>query len=378
MTTTTSTTVSTSISTTISTSTTTLEASSKTSTTTTSSSTTSTSTTTTTTSEVSAETSSTTTSTTSSSTSITTLEASSETSTTSTSEASAETSSAATSTTITSAMCSSGNSPWNTTGITLLSSSTRLSCTRLFIDPNDTLYGADKDRHYVWKLLKNAENATVVAGVYGSSGSDNVKLNYPEDVYVDQYGKQLYYPRGFAFDPTDTFMYIADRSNNRVVRFLTNSTSDTNGVLAAGTGTPDNTNETLNSPWSIWYSSSKHNDLFIVNHEGHSVIRWTLGATSGTFVGGLPGISCSNSTCFSYPTDVRIDADLNMYVVDEGNHRVQMFCENSDVGMTVIGNGVAGDSSTQLNSPQGIAFDSAMNMYVCDTGNRRVQKFLKL
>ncbi|CAF0913752.1 unnamed protein product [Adineta steineri] len=311
---------------------------------------------------------------------------------------------------------SSCNSSWNTTGITLLSSSTELSCTRLFVDSNDTLYGVDKDRHYVWKLSKNAESAEIVAGVYNSEGDDSVKLQYPEDVHVDRYGtiyvldtnnqrvqkfingtthgitiagvgetesdeyslKELCYPRGFAFDPTYTFMYIADRCVDRVLRFLTNSTSGTDGVLVAGTEEPDNTNEALNGPWSVWYSSWKYNGLFIVNNDGHSVIRWTPGATSGTFVAGLPGISCSNSTCLFEPTDVKTDANLNMYVLDQGNHRVQMFRDNSNVGVTVIGNGVAGNSSMQLDSPRGMAFDSKMNMYVCDTGNGRVQKFLKL
>ncbi|CAF3734824.1 unnamed protein product [Adineta steineri] len=309
------------------------------------------------------------------------------------------------------------NSSWSTTGITLLSSSAKLSCTRLFIDSVDTLYGADKDRHYVWKLSKNAENATVVAGVYGSIGSDNVKLQYPEDVHVDRYGNiyvldtnnqriqkiingtthaitiagltgsagyslnQLNYPRGFAFNPTDTFMYIADRGCHRVVRFSTNSSSGTDGVVVAGLGRggfSGNTSKTLNGPWSIRYLSSIHYDLLIVNHNGHSVIRWPLGGTSGTFVAGLPGISCSNSTCLFEPADVRIDDSLNMYVVEQKNHRVQMFCKNSDVGVTVIGNGVSGASSTQLDSPRGMVFDSEMNMYVCDTGNQRVQKFLKL
>ncbi|CAF0898248.1 unnamed protein product [Adineta steineri] len=295
---------------------------------------------------------------------------------------------------------SSGTSPWNTTGITLLSSSTRFSCTRMFVDSNDTLYGVDKLKRYVWKLSKNAENAEVVAGIYESTGSDSIKLNSPQDVYIDQYGnmyvldtnnhrvqkfingtthgetiagltescgcslKQLCFPRGFAFDPTDTFMYVADRSCERVIRFLTNSTSGTDGVIIAGRHIADNTNNALNGPYSIRYLSSINNDLLIVNWDGHSVIRWAIGATSGTFVAGLPGISCSSSICLSKPTDVRIDADQNMYVADELNHRVQMFCKNSDVGFTVVGNGVAGNSPTQLRNPQGIAFDSAMNITI--------------
>ncbi|CAF1505773.1 unnamed protein product, partial [Adineta steineri] len=44
-----------------------------------------------------------------------------------------------------------------------------------------------------------------------------------------------------------------------------------------------------------------------------------------------------------------------------------MFCKDSPVGVTVIGNGIPGNSPTQLKRPRGIVFDSAMNMYVCDT-----------
>lgn len=55
-----------------------------------------------------------------------------------------------------------------------------------------------------------------------------------------------------------------------------------------------------------------------------------------------------------------------------------MFCANSTTGITVAGTYVAGNSSTQFNGPRGIAFDEEMNMYVTDFGNKRVQKFMKL
>ena len=61
------------------------------------------------------------------------------------------------------------------------------------------------------------------------------------------------------------------------------------------------------------------------------------------------------------------------------NHRIQMFCQQSSVGVTIAGLvGIAGNGATELNRPQGIAFDSAMNLYVNDALNNRVQKFLKL
>ncbi|CAF3603817.1 unnamed protein product [Adineta steineri] len=309
----------------------------------------------------------------------------------------------------------SGNLLWNKTGITVLGSSAApVPASGVFLDSNDTLYAADEAGHYVvWKLLKNAINATIVAGTYGLIGLNSSQLYFPNDVYVDRSGNMyvtdmgnnriqkyinkstnaitiagnstfgsalnlLGNPHYFTFDPTETYMYVADSGNNRILRLSTNSTSGTNGILVAGGSGANNTNTSLYTPWGIHYLPSISNDLFITNAGGHSVIRWTPGASSGTFVAGVPGISGSDSTHLNTPMGIKIDNYLNMYVVDYNNNRVQLFCANSNVGITIVGNGTAGNSATQLNSPRGIAFDSAMNMYIGDDVNNRVQKFMKL
>ncbi|CAF3905663.1 unnamed protein product [Adineta steineri] len=347
---------------------------------------------------------------------ITSTTSPSSTTTSSTTSSSSSSTTTSSTTTTTTNPCISGNLLWNKTGITVLGSpSSPVPASGVFIDSNDTLYAADEAGYYVvWKLLKNAINATIVAGNYGSRGSNSTQLYYPNDVYVDRSGNlyvtdmfncriqkyingsnigiaiaginlsagsalnQLYYQRYFTLDSTETYMYVADAGNHRVVRYLTNSTSGTNGVLVAGGNGPNNTNTSLNTPWGIHYLPSVSNDLFITNYDGHSVIRWTPGASSGTFVAGVPGVNGSDSTHLNTPMGIKIDNYMNMYVVDFGNSRVQLFCANSSVGITIAGNGSAGNSATQLNSPRGIAFDSAMNMYIGDDLNGRVQKFMKL
>ncbi len=285
----------------------------------------------------------------------------------------------------------------------------------MYVDSNDTLYAVDEPSDYViWQLLKNAVNATIIAGIMGSPGSSSTKLYYPNDVYVDKNRNlyvsdcynhriqkfvngstsgitiagitgspgnalnQLDFPGYFTFDAKDTYMYVADFYNHRIMRYATNSTSGTNGILVAGGTGGNNTNTSLYYPWGIHYLPSISNDLFITNYGGNSVMRWTPGASSGVFVAGVPGVLGSNSTMLNFPMGIKIDTYLNMYVVDSGNHRVQMFCANSQTGITIAGADIAGGNATQLNGPRGIAFDSAMNMYIGDTGNHRVQKFLKL
>ncbi|CAF1219170.1 unnamed protein product [Adineta ricciae] len=318
-------------------------------------------------------------------------------------------------TTATKDPCPSRGFRWNTEGITVgIDLSPKLSCSRLFIDSNDTLYGVDNTKAYVWKLSKNDTNAITVAGIYGTKGQSSFRLENPQDVYVDQYGDiyvvdtnnhriqkfingsmegitilgngaiddarrfRLQYPRNFAFESTEKFMYVAVHGNQNVLGFFTNRTVPAVPSVIAGNGTSGNTIYQLNGPWGIYLLPPTQNIVFVTNYDGHSVMRFSPGKSSGTFVAGIRGFSCSNSSCLHNPTDVKVDDNSTMYVVDSSNHRVQMFCQNKRQGTTIIGNGIPGNKSTQLSQPQGIAFDSAMNMYICDTGNHRVQKFLRL
>ncbi len=308
-----------------------------------------------------------------------------------------------------------GSLRWNKTGITVLSSLPVIATSGVYVDVNSTLYAVDENSNYVvWKLLNNVSNATIIAGIAGSCGSNSTQLNYPNDVYMDRNGNlyvsdcynsriqkyssgstngitiagitgsagsslnQLNQARYLAFDSTDTYMYIADYNNHRVMRYSTNSTSGTNGTLVAGGNGAGNTNTQLNQPWGIHYLPSVSNDLYITNFAGHSVIRWTPGDPAGIFVAGTSGVAGYNSTLLNNPLGIKIDSYLNMYVVDYGNNRVQMFCANSQTGITIAGTGAQGNSATQLDGPRGIAFDTEMNMYIGDSYNQRVQKFMKL
>ena len=94
---------------------------------------------------------------------------------------------------------------------------------------------------------------------------------------------------------------------------------------------------------------------------------------------------------FSYPDNIAIDSQNDVYVVDSGNNRVQKFtydgkfitkwgsscdltdpyddlCNKDAPGAFEIGDG-------QFNNPEGIAVDISGNVYVVDSGNNRVQKF---
>ena len=68
----------------------------------------------------------------------------------------------------------------------------------------------------------------------------------------------------------------------------------------------------------------------------------------------------------------------NLYVVDHYNYRVQFFLAGQSTGSTVAGaTSVPGSNANLLNGPFSVALDSQLNMYVADTSNERVQTFLR-
>jgi tripartite motif-containing protein 71 len=75
---------------------------------------------------------------------------------------------------------------------------------------------------------------------------------------------------------------------------------------------------------------------------------------------------------FSRPSGLDIDASGNIFVVDEGNNRIQKFDSNGN-SMTKWGTQGSGDG--QFEEPTGIALDSSGNVYVADRGNSRIQVF---
>ncbi len=74
----------------------------------------------------------------------------------------------------------------------------------------------------------------------------------------------------------------------------------------------------------------------------------------------------------SYPKDIAFDGEGNLYVVDSGNNRIQVF--DSD-GRLIDSWGEEGDGPGEFHEPWGLAIDSQGYIYVADTWNHRLQKF---
>jgi uncharacterized protein (TIGR03663 family) len=116
---------------------------------------------------------------------------------------------------------------------------------------------------------------------------------------------------------------------------------------------------------NVYVVDSQNNRIEKFDSQGEFITAW------GSF-GQEPGQ-------FSEPWGIAVDGEGTVYVADTWNHRIQRFTADGEL----LGHwGVFQDTGGQLLEPQGmfygprdIAIDAEGNLYVTDTGNKRIQKF---
>ncbi|MFM8541142.1 MAG: 6-bladed beta-propeller [Nitrospira sp.] len=110
--------------------------------------------------------------------------------------------------------------------------------------------------------------------------------------------------------------------------------------------------------------------LFVVDNGNNRVQKFD---NAGNFII-LWGSFGSANANFHNPTGIACDAKGDVYVVDTNNHRVQKF--DGKLGGYLMKFGSRGNGEGQFSSPWGIAVDRVRGyIYVVDSANFRVQKF---
>lgn len=180
-------------------------------------------------------------------------------------------------------------------------------------------------------------------------------------------------PRGIVIDETNQRLYISDANNHRIVSYqlMTNQSS----IIAGGNGRGMNRTQ-LNDPRGLYFDSLT-NSLLIANAGAHNIVQWAIGESNWTLVvGSVNGMSGNDSKSLYGPWDVTLDRFRNVYVVDRYNSRVQFFLFGQTNGTTIAGKtDVMGSSAATFDTPLSIALDSQLNVYIADAWNHRIQLF---
>ena len=80
--------------------------------------------------------------------------------------------------------------------------------------------------------------------------------------------------------------------------------------------------------------------------------------------------SDDENVLFYMPTDIAVDDEGNVYVLDSGNHRIQKF---DPQGNFIASFGRQGQGPGEFQYPQSIDIDAQGFMYVSDSGNQKIQ-----
>jgi len=107
-----------------------------------------------------------------------------------------------------------------------------------------------------------------------------------------------------------------------------------------------------------------YDSLFCSMFDIHRVDKkWTSGTTAV--------VAGSELNSLNHPWGIFVDINLDLYVADFGNNRIQLFRRNQRNGTTVAGKG-SEPLTIELNSPTGVVLDGDRHLFIVDYGNHRI------
>lgn len=101
------------------------------------------------------------------------------------------------------------------------------------------------------------------------------------------------------------------------------------------------------------------------------VIMFRIGSFTATTAAGT-GSAGSALSQLNGPTDIYVDPNRNMYILDTTNYRVLRWKVGEPLGYVVAGGNSWGSALTQITTSYAIFVDSQRNVYVSENGNHRV------
>ena len=195
---------------------------------------------------------------------------------------------------------------------------------------------------------------------------------------------RLYGP-GQAIAMPNGNLLICDQKNNRIRQVSATGTITTIvGTSLHAFFAPNIPATSTPLDWPSSIAVGRDGLLYFAEIHSHRIARVSASGVIQTVAGdGFPGNGADNVAATASrlvnPTFLLFDTAGNLYVADQGNHKVRRITPQGIV-TTFAGTGSPGFSgdggratAAQLNQVNGLAFDARGNLYIADMGNHRVR-----
>jgi len=245
------------------------------------------------------------------------------------------------------------------------------------------------------RVLRYADYASLLNGagaeaVFGqarfsatSSGSGELNMNRPIGLHFDRLGR----------------LWVADTSNNRVLMYEAASYRNTQPFPDRVFGQPDFVTTTsaasstkMDTPYGVWIDSQDR--LWVADSSNNRVLRFDSISTKasgaaadavlgqGSFATSTSGVTSSS---MDFPESVTVSSSGTLFVADANNNRVLRFANASSLGngagaSAVLGQvnfttNTSGLTATTMGATTGVLITSSDTLWVTDRGNKRLLRF---
>ncbi len=230
-------------------------------------------------------------------------------------------------------------------------------------DKFNNIYVADYLNHKIRKISPVGIVSTLAGSTEG---------------YADGMGAaaQFAFPTSVCTDDTGN-VYVTDLSNAKIRKITPAGLVTTFAGSTAGNADGIGLLAQFSSPQGICADS--FNNLYVADYGNHRIRKITPGALVTTFAGDLAGWwdGIGTMAAFSGPLGVCSDASNNIYVAEQGNHRIRKITPAAMVSTLAGDYAGFADGYGMLalfNIPSGVYADTAYNVFVADAINHKIRK----
>ncbi|CAF1167397.1 unnamed protein product [Adineta steineri] len=275
---------------------------------------------------------------------------------------------------------------WSSNGITIANQSVvGEEPTVIFVNINNTIYVANRENNTSVMWQEESDNPTkIISGDFTQPQSLVVTAN--GDVYIDdgetngRVQKWIVETNNFVtvmhvnsscwglFVDINHTLYCSMYNHHQVVIRSLNDAVMASNRVAAGTGIEGSDSHELDGPRGIFVDVNL--DLYVADCYNGRVQLFQSGELNGITVAGKSSLIPITLYC---PSGIILDAEKYLFIVDAGNHRIVGLDLNGF--RCLVGCYGEGSQSNQLSGPLSFSFDHSGNIFVTDQFNHRIQKF---